>query len=455
VNKTVLSITLFIILTCVVSQTVSNASVSAPSIEWRQEYTGDIESISNVIQTSDGGYAFFDRGWQHGVWTHTPSYFYKIDASGNVTWKKMFQWFAPDSLVQTSDGGYTILGAWFTDINTYESTPALLKTDSEGNIISVRNFSSYMGQGLLPTSDGGFTLLNQKYAKSRYSTSIVKIDSNGALQWNSTFNGLGNFSSINSMIQTSDGGYALAGSTSFNGTNDTPNLYYWLVKTDSHGNLLWNSRYGNGPERVNTNETQNPSASEGLNRHVFGHNQGLSVTETFDGGFVIAGIVYPLGNYSIYDSISDVFLVKTDSQGNMEWNQTLDGFDASPIIQTSDGGVAIAALERIVKIDANGNVQWEKKITFPGLEYSGLSLSYLVETADGSLALIGVGTTSEPWWGDIYMIKTEPFLPLPTPSPTPLATPLPTLNEAVELVSIVIGVAVVAGLLVFLKKRKH
>ena len=101
------------------------------------------------------------------------------------------------------------------------------------------------------------------------------------------------------------------------------------------------------------------------------------------------------------------------------------------------------------------NVQWEKKITFPGLEYSGLSLSYLVETADGSLALIGVGTTSEPWWGDIYMIKTEPFLPLPTPSPTPLATPLPTLNEAVELVSIVIGVAVVAGLLVFLKKRKH
>jgi hypothetical protein len=447
---------LLTLLAIVLFQTPSIASVSPPAIEWQQEYAGDIESISNVIQTNDGGYAFFDRGWQHGVWTHTPSFFYKIDASGNVTWKKTFQWFAPDSLVQASDGGYTILGAWFTDINTYESTPALLKTDSEGTITSVKNFSSYMGQGLLPTIDGGFTLLNQKYTKPRYSTSIIKINSNGALQWNSTFNGPGNFSSINSMIQTSDGGYALAGSTSFNGTNDTPNLYYWLVRTDSHGNILWNSQYGNGPERVNTNETQNPSASEGLNRHVFGHNQGLSVTETFDGGFVIAGIVYPLGNYSIYDSNADIFLVKTDSQGNMEWNQTLDGYDVSPIIQTSDGGVAIAVYGRIIKIDANGNVQWEKKVTFPSLEYSGLSLSYLIETADGALVLIGVGTTSQPWWGDVYMIKTEPFLPLPTPSPTPSATPLPTINvEAIALMSIIIGVVAVAVLLLHFKKRKH
>lgn len=449
---------LLIFLTIVLSQTPSSASVSPPAIDWQQEYTGDIESISNVIQTSDGGCAFFDKGWQHGVWSRRPSYFYKIDASGNVTWKKMFQWFAAKSLVQTSDGEYAILGGWFTSGTIYEFTTALLKADSEGNIISVRNFSSSIGQGLIATSDGGFATLNQR------STSIIKINSNGIIQWNSTVNGLGNFSRINSMIQTSDGGYALAGSTSFNGTYDTPNLYYWLVRTDPQGNLLWSSQYGNGPETVNTNETQNPSALEGLNRYVFGHNSGLSVTETFDGGFVIAGIIYPVEDHSLYGYDNpDIFLVKTDSQGNMEWNQTsdgsdvpLDGSDVSAIIQTSDGGVAISVLERIIKIDSNGNVQWEKKVTFPSLEHYRLSSSYLIETADGALVLITVGTTSQPWWGDVYMTKTEPFLPLPTPSPTPLATPLPTQNfETIALLSIIIGVIAVAGLILSLKKRKH
>lgn len=397
-KKKYLSFTLLVFLIIALCPTPSNASDTPPTIEWQQEYMGDIESISNVIQTSDGG--------------------------------------------------YTILGTWSTYGTTYEYTPTLLKADSEGNIIRVQNFSSYIGRGLLSTNDGGFATMN--------GFGIIKINAYGTILWNKTYLEPANHSIASSMIQTSDGGYALVGSTSFNGTNDTPNLYYRLVRVDSHGSLLWSRQYGNGPDTVNTNETQNPSALEGLNRYVFGHNQALSLTETTDGGFVIAGKIYLAENYSPYGNNPDIFLVKTDSQGTMEWNRTLSGYNASPIIQTSDGGVAIAVLERIVKIDSNGTIQWEKNVSFPNLEPNHLSLSYLIETADGALAFIGVGTTSQSWWGDVYMIKTEPFLPLPTPSPTPLTTSPPILNlEAIELLLIIIGVIAVAGLLVYFKRRKR
>jgi hypothetical protein len=104
--------------------------------------------------------------------------------------------------------------------------------------------------------------------------------------------------------------------------------------------------------------------------------------------------------------------------------------------------------------------------TFNYTESSGrlypLSLVSLIETSDGALAILAVGEyhSGIARTGRIYLIKTEPFLPLPTqtPLPTPMPTSLPALpGEATRAILVIVVVAVVVGvgLLVYFKKRKH
>ena len=111
----------------------SNATISAPEIKWQQTYVhtgyyGDtgIESASNVIQTNDGGYAFMDLGWSY-QFTFVPSTIFKVDSSGNIQWKKTFNFFQASTLIQTSDYGYEISGHWDTYGTTYDHTPTLYK----------------------------------------------------------------------------------------------------------------------------------------------------------------------------------------------------------------------------------------------------------------------------------------------------------------------------------------
>ena len=58
-------------------------------------------------------------------------------------------------------------------------------------------------------------------------------------QWSRNFSEPSLYNAVTSVVQTSDGGYAIVGTTSFNGTSDTPNLYIWFIKTNAQGNLLW------------------------------------------------------------------------------------------------------------------------------------------------------------------------------------------------------------------------
>ena len=152
--------------------------------------------------------------------------------------------------------------------------------------------------------------------------------------------------------------------------------------------------------------------------------------------------------------MAKTLLVKTDSQGNMLWNQTIDGYETSPIIQTSDGGFVFAGSQGIIKTDSNGTLQWTKDdVTFPslGIRPYLLGVSSLIETSDGALAGVGVGTTSEPYQGNIYLFETKPFLPLPTPSPTSSIPEFPALTIPL-LLTIILSLV---GLLGYHKKNKH
>jgi hypothetical protein len=188
-----------------------------------------------------------------------------------------------------------------------------------------------------------------------------------------------------SLIQTSDGGYAITGFTiSFGaGSGDV-----YVVKLDANGNLQWTKTIG-GP------------ASE----------EGNSLIQTSDGGYAIAGYTRSFGAGE-----ADVYVVKLDANGNLQWTKTIGGKNedlGTSLIQTSDGGYAIAgsttsfgAGDRdvyVVKLDANGNLQWTKTI---GGKNEDLGTS-LIQTSDGGYAIAGYTKSFGRGWKDVYLVKLD------------------------------------------------
>lgn len=125
--------------------------------------------------------------------------------------------------------------------------------------------------------------------------------------WSQTY-GEPTSSGARALVQSLDGGYALAGSS---GTD------FWLIKTGPNGNPQWNQTY-TGTD----------------------YETAYALVQTSDGGYAIAGSTGDPKGYH-----SDFWLVKTDPSGNMEWNHAYGGPEresAEAVIQTSDGGYAIA-----------------------------------------------------------------------------------------------------------------
>jgi hypothetical protein len=134
-----------------------------------------------------------------------------------------------------------------------------------------------------------------------------------SLEWSRTYVWKGN-AWANSVVQTIDGGYAMAGWTDSSGGGEVDFL---LVKVNAVGNMLWNHTYGGAKDQF-----------------------AFSLVQASDGGFALAGYTNSFGAGD-----DDFWLVKTDALGNMEWNQTYGGTandEAYWVIQTSDGGYALA-----------------------------------------------------------------------------------------------------------------
>jgi hypothetical protein len=200
---------------------LNNSSNSAPSIEWQRNYdnfynsTG-VESVSNLIQTSDGGYAFMDLGWSFQD-SFVPATVYKVDSLGNINWTKRINGFYGVAIKQTSDRGLEVSGYWINGLffaGPEYATPTLIKMDSQGNIEWVRNYSSVPNLGVTPssmgkirTSDGGFVYWT--------GGSVVETASNNSTQWVKNLTYTGNDGTaplaIASAIETSDGALAVLG----------------------------------------------------------------------------------------------------------------------------------------------------------------------------------------------------------------------------------------------------
>ena len=350
--------------------------------KWQKTFGGSRDDFAySVQQTSDGGYIFA------GISAGAPRLI-KTDSKGNTLWNKTFNsgGFVL-SVQQTSDGGYI-----FTGYGGYGTAPAsLTKTDSEGNKLWGMNFiNGNTVPSVQQTSDGGYIIAGttQSYGAGRKDAWLLKADSAGNEQWEKTFGEM-KYGEADSVQQTRDGGYIIAGciGSMFGATNAL------LLKTDSAGNEQWNktfgemksdvansvqqtrdggyiiagwtSSYGSGNEDVWLIETD--SAGNKIWDKTFGgwnNDAAFSGKQTSDGGYIIAGGTssYGAGRY-------DVWLIKTDSSGNKLWDKTFGGSNddmAHSVQQTNDGGYIIAGYTEsygaggadawLIKTDGNGNV---------------------------------------------------------------------------------------------------
>ena len=248
----------------------------------RAIYSGTARSVK---ETSDGGYIV--AGYTNSIGGYDKAWLVKTNSSGYGLWNKTYGGTSPDyaySVQQTSDGGYIFAG----DTSSFgfgRDDAWLVKTDSSGNEQWNKTFGGAgldYARSVQQTSDGGYILAGDTSSFGSGSTDawLIKTNSSGHEQWNHTFGGVGDDSAY-SVLETLDGGYALAGDTgSFeSGRNDA-----WLVKTNSSGHEQWNHTFG------------------GTN-----YDYAYSVQQTSDGGYILAGVTLSFG----YNN--DAWLVKVSS----------------------------------------------------------------------------------------------------------------------------------------------
>jgi len=228
------------------------------------------------------------------------------------------------------------------------------------------------------TSDGGYIGigLTESYGEGDYDAWSIKTDSNGDETWNKTYGEETREWALGGQ-QTSDGGYILVGSYI---------LDIYLVKTFSNGNEDWSKTFGNNYKE-----------------------HGSFIQQTSDSGYIIVGRTTdtPVGTY-------DIWLIKTDSNGDEEWNKKFGGNeqDYGFVVREIDDGYILTGKVGtqnddvcLIKTDSNGNELWNK--TYGGSNSDGGH--DVRQTTDEGYIIIGWTCSYGDGDYDFYLIKTDSY----------------------------------------------
>jgi len=234
------------------------------------------------------------------------------------------------------------------------------------------------------TSDGGYIAVGRTSSFGfDYDAFIVKLDSSGNISWSKTIGGT-NYDVAYSVQQTSDGGYIVIGDiTSF----ETLKSNILIVKLDSSGNILWSKEI------------------EGKDSYSVSY-----IKQTSDGGYIISGGISRFDTGEL-----NVLIVKLDSSGNISWSKTIGGENddyALSVQQTSDGGYIFGGWTQsfdarkrdafIVKLDSSGNISWSKTIGV--INYN--NIKSIQQTLDGGYIALG-STSFDEAKRDAFIVKLD------------------------------------------------
>ncbi|MBM2816421.1 MAG: type sorting protein [Ignavibacteria bacterium] len=291
------------------------------------------------------------------------------------------------------DGGFVFGGRNTSSSNQYIW---IVRLDSNGYILWQKQLVYYNNARcriILETNDNGFIVGGSAYTYKNntgsYNWFVVKLDSLGNIEWDKTIGSTWT-DEIRSIYNTEDGGFIAAGDV---GRNDGDvignyNDNIWLVKFNSLGNIVWQHSIGG-------------SSDENLNSFI----------KTNDKGYILAGRSSSKdgdvsGNHGNYD----FWIVKLDSNCNMQWQKCYGGSDydeAIAILQTKDGGYIAGGHTKskngdatgnhgyydilILKLDTSGKIQWKKTLGGTGLEM----VSSIIQSDDGGYFILGTTTSSD------------------------------------------------------------
>ena len=266
------------------------------NISWQKTYgESDTDWTNCIRQTTDGGYIVAGHTKNFGV-DDFDIWVLKLDSDGNISWQKTYGGINDDwaySIQQTLDGGFIVAGVTNSFGAGYDDF-WVFKLDSDGNISWQKTYGGInddWAYSIQQTLDGGYIIAGVTTLSSVGGDIwVLKLDSNGNISWQKTYGG-GSFDEANSIQQTSDGGYIVAGRTlSFGaGIDDC-----WVLKLDSIGDISWQKTYG-----------------KNLGDWAY------SVQETFDAGYIVSGLM-DLAKHSSGDfGVGNFFVLKADGNGNI------------------------------------------------------------------------------------------------------------------------------------------
>jgi predicted secreted protein len=353
--------------------------------KWERKFGGKGFDIFRDVQlTEDGGCILAGSTESYGS-GGSDLWVIRTDSEGREQWNRSFGSKEDDegsSIQQTLDGGFIVAGSTRSS-GSGGSDIWVVKLDSKGNEEWDRTFGG-------PKDDAGFSVKQTKdsgYVVAGYTTGqgrdlhVIKIDSDGNKQWDRTFGKQGDEEGRS--VDEAGDGYIVAGyTTSFGiGGKDV-----WLVRLASNGSKLWDVTFGNPLK------TSGPAPND----------VGNSVEATKD-GFIIAGSTESgTGNL-------DLWLIKTNLQGNKEWERMMGGKasdEAFSIHETQDGGYVLAG--RTGSYGSGGYDAWLVKTSQTGYEMWNMTVGgsddeagYAARELMGGYVLAGLkdgyGPSSDAW----------------------------------------------------------
>ena len=291
-------------------------------------------------------------------------------------------------LINTIDGGYIIVGNTSLLGNSYSNVLAV-KVDYKGEQewIQDHTFSTTdRVNSISELSDGSFVMVGSAISSSNGSQDIltIKTDQNGNIEWHQTFGS--EQDEVGHSIQSLTNGSFIIVGDAFDA--NTGYSLITIINVGSTGNEIWSKTYGGN-----------------------GNDYGYSVVVTNDGGYAISGITRSQG-----DSNGDAWIIKTDINGNEEWNQTYggEGTESSRSIkQTNDGGYIFTGQTNsfgsgyndayLVKTDFEGNQEWMQT-------YGGIGTDHgrsVVQTSDDGYIISGYTDSFGDSGFNFWLIKTD------------------------------------------------
>lgn len=374
------------------------------SVIWQKSYGGAGNDLATFAeQMEDGSYIVTGSTDSYGAGDQD-IWFLRLDANGNVLSQKTYGGPSNDSGISvktTSDGGF-VIAANTLSFGAGSGDVWLLKTDASGNIEWEKIYGDINWDSInafQKITGGGYIAAGGTYSFGTVNRDIwiLKLNGNGDVTWSRTIGDMG-YDYANSVQQTIDGGFIVAG---FTGTNSSA----WIIKLDTNGTVEWQKRYS------------------GDGRYV-----AASIRQTQDRGYIVSGTFEPW-----YGGLSSPWILKLDELGNIDWIKKYGGKSHDnllSILQTQDSGYVVAGTAlsfgagnqdaMVLKLNENGSVSpcpfedtFNATATITTAEISSTALSLSISAATIENTTTQVSPTSArqdkicPFTDDI-LLKVKP-----------------------------------------------